>query len=237
MKKLTICFCLFFAFSSFAECKDWSNNSELSYNQNTGNSDLTSLLIKNHTTYQIDEGLIWYGKQNINYGKSNGIKNVENFLVETGIKSFLDDELYFKSKGSWLKDDFRGLKQQVSVGVDMGYLIPVSQPHDLTIESGLNIVKEEYVNKTHTQTVIWRNYGNYVYKINLTRRFQQSLELFTDFQDSEKHKINSITALICSLSEHLDIKTSYTIKYNYKPIPKDLEKIDTVLAVSLLINF
>jgi putative salt-induced outer membrane protein YdiY len=39
------------------------------------------------------------------------------------------------------------------------------------------------------------------------------------------------------LSDNLSLKASYVIKYDNQPIPETLEETDTILAVTLVVNF
>jgi putative salt-induced outer membrane protein len=47
----------------------------------------------------------------------------------------------------------------------------------------------------------------------------------------------SETALISALSDYLSLKTSYVVKYNNQPVPATLEETDTILSVTLVVNF
>ena len=45
------------------------------------------------------------------------------------------------------------------------------------------------------------------------------------------------TAVISGLVDYLSLKASYTIKYDNQPVPSTLEETDTVLAITLVVNF
>jgi len=70
---------------------------------------------------------------------------------------------------------------------------------------------------------------------NEKSRFKQTLEYLYDFDESENWNGISETSIISSLGSIFSLKTSYTIKYDNLPVA-GLEKRDTILGVTLLIN-
>ncbi len=64
-----------------------------------------------------------------------------------------------------------------------------------------------------------------------------SVEFLNDFSNANKYNIGSVTAIISSLNDHLSLKSSYEVKYNNKPVPSTLDKTDTMVALTLLINY
>jgi len=82
-----------------------------------------------------------------------------------------------------------------------------------------------------------RVYGLYQYAFSKKNRFSQSLEFLYDFDDSDNYNVNSETALITALSNYFSLKTSYEIRYDHEPVPATLKDTDTVLSVTLVVNF
>ncbi|MBN1841534.1 MAG: DUF481 domain-containing protein [Deltaproteobacteria bacterium] len=79
--------------------------------------------------------------------------------------------------------------------------------------------------------------ARYEYAFTEKSKFSQSLEFLYDFDDSDNYNVNSETALISALSDYLSLKASYVIKYDHQPVPSTLEDTDTILAVTLVVNF
>lgn len=104
-------------------------------------------------------------------------------------------------------------------------------------ELGPNYVKEKYTDGTDEDYLEGRAFGQYQYAFTEKNRFSQSLEFLYDFEDSENYRVNSETALISALSDYLSLKASYEIKHDNKPVPSTLEETDTILSVTLVVNF
>ena len=123
------------------------------------------------------------------------------------------------------------------MGPAVGYKWLTGPKHFVTTEAGLNYVSEEYVNNTEEDYLQGRLFGLYEYPFSSKNKFSQSLEFLYDFENSDNYNMNSVTALISALSDYLSLKTSYEIKYDHEPVPAMLKKTDTILAVTLVVNF
>ena len=55
--------------------------------------------------------------------------------------------------------------------------------------------------------------------------------------NTDNYNMNSVTALITSLSDTFSIKTSYEVHFDNEPVPDSLEETDTILSVALIVNF
>jgi putative salt-induced outer membrane protein len=221
----------------FAEEKKWADEAELSFVDTGGNTDVVSLSAKNLLRYTFTEELKGAWKLSALYGESDGVKNAESYATELRLDYLLTDQLFSALIAGWLEDEFAGIESRYYLGPAVGYKFFNGPRHFIVSEVGLNYVKEEYTDGTEKDYLEGRAFGQYQYAFTEKNRFSQSLEFLYDFEDSENYRVNSETALISALSDYLSLKASYEIKHDNKPVPSTLKETDTILSVTLVINF
>lgn len=221
----------------FAEEKKWADEAELSFVDTVGNTDVVSLSAKNLLKYTFSEELKGAWKLSALYGESEGVKNAERYATELRLDYLLTDQLFSALIAGWLEDEFAGIESRYYLGPAVGYKFLNGPRHFLVSEVGPNYVKEEYTDGTEKDYLEGRAFGQYQYAFTEKNRFSQSLEFLCDFEDSDNYRVNSETALISALSDYLSLKASYEIKYDNKPVPSTLEETDTILSVTLVVNF
>jgi len=231
---LTVCV---MATAGYAEVKKWTDEAELSYVDTGGNTDLVSLSAKNLLKYAFTDALKGAWKLGALYGKADSIKTAESYFTEFRLDYLYTDRMYFAGIAGWLEDTFAGIESRYYVGPVVGYKWLTGPKHFVTTEVGLNYVNEEYVNNTEEDYLQGRAFGLYEYAFSAKNKFSQSLEFLYDFEDSDNYNMNSVTALISALSDYLSLKTSYEIKHDHEPVPETLKKTDTIMAVTLVVNF
>ncbi len=221
----------------FAEEKKWVDEAELSFVDTGGNTDVVSLSAKNLLKYSFSEELTGAWKLSALYGESGGVKTAERYSTELRLDYLLTERLFSALIAGWLKDEFAGIESRYYLGPAVGYGFLNGPRHFLVGEVGVNYVTEEYIDGTEEDYLEGRASGQYQYAFTEKNRFSQSLEFLYDFEDSDNYRVNSETALISALSDYLSLKASYEIKYDNKPVPSTLEETDTILSVTLVVNF
>jgi len=135
------------------------------------------------------------------------------------------------------KDKFAGIDSRYYVGPGAGYNFLTGPKHFLLAEISLNYVNEKYTDDTDKEYLGGRAFAEYEYAFTDKNKFSQSVEYLHDFDDSDNYNVNSETALISALSDYLSLKTSYVVKYDNQPVPSTLKETDTILSVTLVVNF
>ncbi len=82
-----------------------------------------------------------------------------------------------------------------------------------------------------------RAFASYEYAFTEKNKFSQSVEYLYDFEDGDNYNVLSETGLISALSDYLSLKASYVVKYDNEPVPSTLKETDTILSVTLVVNF
>jgi putative salt-induced outer membrane protein len=220
--------------------KTWKDEAELSYVQTGGNTEITSFSAKNLLTYQATENfkLEWKAQALFAEAEIDGDreKTAEMYATELRPEYMVTEHFYTAAHAGWLRDEFAGIDNRYYVGPAVGYKFLTGPKHFLKTEAGVDYVKEEYVDDTDDDYMRGRAFGEYVFALTEKTRFSQSMEYLHAFDDSDDYNVNSETAVITALSDKLSLKTSYIVKYDNKPVPKELDETDTMLAVTIIVN-
>ena len=224
-------------YSQEKDQKKWADEAELSFIDTGGNTDLVSLSAKNLLTYTFKENLIGIWTVRALYGESDGVTNAESYSTKFRLEYLVTEHLLYSIMAGWLKNEFSGIESRYYLGPGVGYKFLTGPEHSLEGELGVNYVTEEYTDDTEQDYMQGRAFGKYEYTFTTKNKFSQSLEFLYDFEESSNYNINSETALISTLSDYLSLKTSYEINYDHEPVPATLEKKDTVLSLTLVVNF
>ena len=137
----------------------------------------------------------------------------------------------------WSKEKFAGIDSRYYAGPGAGYNFLTGPKYFLLAEISLNYVNERYTDDTDKEYLGGRAFTEYEYAFTDKNKFSQSVEYLHDFYDNDNYNVNSETALISALNNYLSLKTSYVVKYNNQPVPSTLKETDTILSVTLVVNF
>jgi putative salt-induced outer membrane protein len=217
--------------------KKWNDEAELSYVDTSGNTEVRSLSGKNKLGYQFNDRLAGEWNLSALYGETDGRKIAERYATDGRIDFSVTERLYVAGLVGWLKDEFSGIDQRISIGPAVGYKFLLGPKHFLKSEASLEYVEEDYTNNDEEAFMRAGLYGLYEFLLTEKSRFSQSLEYLYDFEDVNNYNLNSVTAIITSLSDIFSIKTSYEVHYDNAPVPDSLEETDTILSVALVVNF
>jgi putative salt-induced outer membrane protein len=233
----TILLLIGLAATGWADEKKWSDVAEFSFIETSGNSKISTVALKNELSYQFSEALKGLWKVGALYGKTDGETSAEQYSTELRGDYAVTEKFYSYALGGWLSDEFAGFDARYYVGPGIGYKLLTGPQHFLSAETGINYVKEEYVDGSEEEFAEGRAFAKYEFALTEKNKFSQSLEYNHDFEDSDNYKLVSETALISSISENLSLKVNYTVQYINQPVPSDLEKTNTILAIALMINY
>jgi putative salt-induced outer membrane protein len=240
MKKIKIILLLFVCVSMysslFAQEKNWSNSTELSFVNTSGNTEVTTFAAKDKLTYKFSPKIETILRLSALYGKSDGVKNSENYSAKLRGTYLISERFYTGIVAGWAKDIFAGIDSKISIGPALGYKILTGEQHALDFEAGVEYVDEKFTDDTKNDYFNGRVFTEYIYTFSEKSNLSQSLEFNYDFENSDNYDIASVTAVTTALSDMLSLKASYNIIFVNAPVPTTLKKTDTTLSVSLIIN-
>lgn len=219
-----------------AEERKFHTEAELSYVNTSGNSEVTTLAVKNKMIYKFTDRISGRWKFQALNGKSDGRRDAEAYSTELRGDYAPTERFYNYVAANWLTDRFADIDYRYTFGVGSGYKILTGPIHSLLAEAGLTYTQEKLMDDSDDEYLGGRLYAEYVYQISKGTKFSQSLEALFDFENMQNHMLNSETALITAINSIFSFKTSYIVKYDNEPA-QNSDNTDTVLAASLVANF
>ena len=235
---LTVLLCIIVLVTeSHAAEKKWSDEAELAFVDTSGNTEITTLSANNLLKYKFSEELLGEWKAGALYGKTDGVKTAESYFSVLRLDYLFTNRLYSFAMAGWSKDEFAGIDSRYYAGPGVGYKFLIGPKHFFLNELSINYVHEEYTNDTDEDYMMGRAFAKYEYAFTEKNRFSQSVEFQYDLEDGDNYIVISETALKSALNNYLSLKTSYVVKYDNEPVPATLKETDSVLSVTLVVNF
>ena len=244
--------------------RPWKNKTELGFVTTSGNSETSSLNFANVFKYRFSKSELQIDASALRAKQTNVTKIVEAgdlTVIEedetTAEKYFfggrmrfdISERLFWYGSASWFSNEPAGIDDRYSYGAGLGYQVLKNGRHDLKVELGGEYVDETPVERPTDTFTSLRGFAGYEYKISDTATFNQDVEVLPNLDDSDDLRINSVTSVTASINEHMALKASYTINYDGQPIVEtitgdddttatfEFDETDTILAVSLVINY
>ena len=217
--------------------KRWHDQAELSFVQTGGNTDVTTLSLKNLLTYRVSRSLSLSWKVEALNSMKSGTQTAERYLTELRGDYLITQRMYGIATTAWLRDRFAGIDAHYDGALGVGYRFLDGPRHTLTGEAGLNYTYEQYINNTSDDYPGSRLFGKYQFAITEKNSVSQSLEYLQDLELIRGQVLHSETALTAALTDLFSLKASYTVRFNSKPVPARLKKTDTTLAMALVATF
>lgn len=210
---------------------------ELSFVNTSGNTQVTSLSAKNAMTYALTKKLTGTWRLHALYAETDGQRSAESYSTQIRMDYLFTDRLYGAGRGGWEKDQFAGIENRYYTGPLIGYHFLTGPKHRFRAEAGVDYVSEMYTDDTDSDFFDGRAFAAYEWAFAQNTKFTQELEYLVQIDETDNYKINSLSALITTLSNILSLKVGYEIKFDNAPVPDTLEKTDTILAVTLIVNY
>jgi len=217
--------------------KRWSNRAEVSFIQTGGNTDVTTLSLKNLLSYKITDPLSLSAKLEALNSKESGSQTTERYLAELRGDYLFTQRVYGIASATWLRDTFAGIAAHYDGNIGGGYKWMDGPRHILLGEAGATYTYEEYTIDTAENYPGVRLFGKYRFAFTKKNAFSQSVEYLQSLDRTARQVLTSETAVIAALNSIFSLKTSYTVRFHSRPVPADLKKIDTILEVALVASF
>ncbi|MDQ7006707.1 MAG: DUF481 domain-containing protein [Acidobacteriota bacterium] len=216
--------------------KDWTNTAEFAAVITGGNSQTTTLSIKDtfKKTYAGGEltldMVLLKAKQTDRTPRNEGgtlfvdeisKTNAEYYALQGKYRGQIRDGLFWYAGGGWERNQPAGLDNRVSAGGGLGYLIFRDATMELSGELGANYVDESYVSGTLPDGADYinvRGFIGYTRKLSPTAHLDARLEMLQNMDDSDDLRVNAEASVTASLTSQLALKVGYSIKYDKSPV-------------------
>lgn len=174
----------------------------------------------------------------------------------------ISERLFWYSGVSWFQNFFAGIDDRYILGGGIGYTFLTTKRHLFKGELGLDLTRQDPLGNpppSELETIDYvaiRGTLNYEYKISEKSKLTEDLNFIENLDTTSAWRANSITALTAGFTDNLALKMSYTVMYSNEPPVKVVapdavpapppaaedalytyEKTDTILSVTLVVNF
>ena len=244
--------------------KSWSNTTEFSLVNTTGNSETFNFAVANKYTRNLGKATMAVDFGALRNETTNRfIENIGGVLVideitRTTAESYrltgqynrpINERLNWYARAGWYRDEFAGIDNSYSLGGGLGYLFFTTDTHTLKGELGLGYVQEKYVSGADADFAELRAFLGYDRKLGATSKLFAELEVLENLDETSDVRANGLIGVSASLSTRMALAVSYGLKYDAEPatallsdpgfpdILFEFDDLDTILKASLVINF
>jgi putative salt-induced outer membrane protein len=182
---------------------------------------------------------------------------VENYQGLFRYDYFLTNEVSLFLQSTGRRDRFQGLDLRLNVDPGIAYYFINTKTHRLQVEGGYDLQHDvrrdaariqalpadappgtpppPRLDKTSTlhNARLFLGYEN---KLRKEVAFIASLEYLQNFADSETYRFIADIGLKSNVAEHLALATTYTARYENKPLPT-VADLDSIASVNLVYSF
>ncbi len=250
-----------------APARPWTNTAEFGFVMTTGNSETQNFKFSNKFVYKFPrldleiDALALRAEQT-----TRTVTNDEGVLVvsevdETNAEAYglggrirvpVNERFFWYTGLSWARNRFAGIDSRYVLGAGVGYVFFQNDRNKLRGEAGGEYVDETYIDGTippDANFAAARGFLGYELTLSETAKFTQELEVNQNLDESDDLRARSETAIVATLTRTLALKASYTVLFDNEPVVEtisapgfddvffEFDDVDTILAMSLVINF
>jgi putative salt-induced outer membrane protein len=182
---------------------------------------------------------------------------VENFQGLLRYDYFLTNEVSFFLQSTARRDRFQGLNLRLNVDPGVAYYFINTKTHRLQVEAGYDLQHDIRRDESLAQPVPEgslpgtlppppldksntlhnaRLYAGYENKLRKEVSLIASVEYLQNFADIDTYRLIADIGLKSNVAEHLALATTYTARYENKPLP-NVADLDSIASVSLVYTF
>lgn len=182
---------------------------------------------------------------------------VENFQGLLRYDYFLTNDVSFFLQSTARRDRFQGLNLRLNVDPGVAYYFINTKTHRLQVEAGYDLQHDIRRDDSLAQPVPdgsppgtlppppleksktlhnARLYAGYENKLRKEVSLIASVEYLQNFADTETYRLIADIGLKSNVAEHLALATTYTARYENKPLP-NVADLDSIASVSLVYTF
>jgi putative salt-induced outer membrane protein len=233
-----------------AQAKATSFTGDIAYVSTGGNTSVSTLSIGDKFVVQsADKRVIFTQVLGIVYGRSEGVKNAENYRAQVRLDYGLDQALYLFGRAGWERNTFGGIARRFEETVGLAWRAIRLPSDELTLEGGLSLVQQRNVvdgnGGLDNNFTAGRAGADYRHTFSKHTFISQSVEFIPSFEDGSDWRLNSESALVAPVSSNIGLKVGYVIRYDnlpgLKPGPNPgrerLKKTDRFFTAGLTISY
>jgi putative salt-induced outer membrane protein len=216
----------------------WKIRIEFSYVTASGNTDTQTLSGKLDAKKE-EEIHRYYLKGTVLHAEERGEETANKLLLDGRWERVLREKLFGFVTASYLEDKFSGYDYRMAGGPGLGYDLVRTEEHKLKcLISAIYSYDRYYEGERDTDSYVSGKASIlYEWEILKNLRFKENADYLVSFEDTDKYFINSETALEVKVNGSVSLGVSYAVAYQHRPPSPDIEDTDTVLLISVIVDF
>jgi putative salt-induced outer membrane protein YdiY len=253
-----------FAEEEGEEKKSWSNTTELSLVNTSGNSQTSNFAVTNKFETAVGKGTLKIHFDALrNETTLRAAQNIGGVLVidettQVSAESYkldgqynrpINERLNWYARVGWHRDELAGIDNAYTAGGGIGYLFFKNDAHTLNGEIGLGYVQEKFVDGHEDDFSELRVFLDYHRELSKTSKLFTELEVLENLDETSDLRANGLIGVSANLSKRIALAVSYTMKYDAEPVVVilsdpgfpdvlfEFDDLDTIFKASLVINF
>ncbi len=261
--------------ASDAPKRQWTDVAEFGFVMTSGNAEGTNLAFANKFKYAWSDAELTFDAVALHAESTTRVvtnplpygtplvtdttaTTASSYALALMYRKKISERFYWYTGASWYQNFFAGIDDRYIVGGGVGYTFIKDARNLLRGELGLDYTRQVPLapppgSVATTEDFFGvRGYFGYEFKISDKSKLTEELNLFSNFDDSNAWRVNSVTALTAGFTDNLALKASYTLLYSNDPLTSEIapdggatgpnafytfDTTDTILAVALVVNF
>jgi len=169
-------------------------------------------------------------------GYSGGVETANNLKAGVRADYAVGPRLKLYGFLTYYRDRFAGVARRFEEAGGLAYGVLTGPTHLLDVEAGAGRTQQAGTSGPVQQ--YWISRLALLYRVNFTTLAyaEQKVELLSDLEDLPNELLNTESALVAPLSQHVALKLGYTARFANRPQPT-FQETDTVLSAGLQLQF
>ncbi len=221
------------ALSDNDDKKLWKGEGEFGFTQTSGNTDTQNLIGKLGINYLKQRWEHTFDIASLRTEDNNNL-TAESYGLEFQSDYKWSEKHYWFNKIKYEDDRFSGYDYQASISTGYGFNVFKTKISSLSLDIGIGFRQSQLIGAADAEQE-----PIVVAKIDYSKKIGSHTTFTQDFSiDAGSENIHSEanTGLKVSITDTIAMKLSYSLKNNSK-VPADIEKTDTISAVTLVYGF
>lgn len=208
---------------------------DLGFVNTAGNTEVTTLNGGEKIAYTMAR---WGVTQSFSvvYGQTSGVTTASQWKAGLRGDRTLAGSTSVYVLGHFERNTFAGVKWYFQESAGLGFTVVEDSTNVLKAQLGASYIQQRSVADSTASFIAARAAADYRYNITSSAYAQQAVELLPNLQDRNDLRVNSETALVAPISQHIALKLAYVVRFDNQPEP-GYKKTDRTFTSGLQIAF
>ena len=215
----------------------WAGSLGAGLSITSGNTDTSSY----NLAFEVvrDAGKLWVFLADGLYLQSeeDDEETADKSLLHLRAERSLSERLFAFGDIGYLRDEFKEIDYLISPSVGAGWKAILPEPISLVFDAGVGVAFEKNPGRDSTSDAAFNVGEEWIWNFSKRASLTQRVRGLWKFDDTEDAFYHGEIALAASLTEMMEIRITYLVDYDNLPSSPELDKTDTTLLATVVVNF